>query len=108
MLTKRPTNVAQRLTGPPSRPKLMLLLQRQAGSTHLRARISSQGLEASVTRSAITTAVRADKQNWVAWTPEGFYGATTGAFGVLQWQVNHGFDAAADTVPVSAIPSPQA
>jgi hypothetical protein len=36
----------------------MLLLQRQAGSTHLRARISSQGLEASVTRSAITTAVR--------------------------------------------------
>jgi len=24
--------------------------------------------------------------------------------GMLQWQVNHGFDAAADTVPVSAIP----
>ena len=39
-----------------------------------------------------------------AWTPEGFYGATPGAFGVLQWQVNRGFDAAADTVPVSAIP----
>jgi WD40 repeat protein len=27
-----------------------------------------------------------------------------GAFGVLQWQVNRGFDAAADAVPVSAIP----
>src|SRR6267154_2484651 len=39
-----------------------------------------------------------------AWTPEGFYGATAGAFGVLQWQVNRGFDAAADAVPVSAIP----
>jgi uncharacterized caspase-like protein len=38
------------------------------------------------------------------WTPEGFYGATPGAFGVLQWQVNRGFDAAADTVPVNAIP----
>jgi WD40 repeat protein len=46
----------------------------------------------------------ADKQNWVAWTPEGFYGATAGAFGVLQWHVNRGFDAAADTVPVHTIP----
>jgi WD40 repeat protein len=48
--------------------------------------------------------VLADMENWVAWTPEGFYGATPGAFGVLQWHVNRGFDAAADTVPVSAIP----
>jgi hypothetical protein len=47
--------------------------------------------------------VLADTRNWVAWTPEGFYGATPGAFGVLQWQVNQGFDAAADTVPVNAI-----
>jgi WD40 repeat protein len=47
--------------------------------------------------------VLADKQNWVAWTPEGFYGATAGAFGLLQWHVNRGFDAAADTVPVNAI-----
>ena len=45
----------------------------------------------------------ADKQNWVAWTPEGFYGATPGAFGVLQWQVNRGFDEAAQAVPVSEI-----
>ena len=35
--------------------------------------------------------------------PEGFYGATPGAFGVLQWQVNRGFDAPADAVPVAAI-----
>jgi hypothetical protein len=48
--------------------------------------------------------VLADKQNWVAWTPEGFYGATPGAFGVLRWHVNRGFEAAAETVPVSAIP----
>ncbi len=31
-----------------------------------------------------------DKKNWVAWTPEGFYGATPGAFGVLKWHVNRG------------------
>ena len=31
-------------------------------------------------------------------------GPAPGAFGVLQWQINRGFDAAADTVPVSAIP----
>jgi WD40 repeat protein len=55
-------------------------------------------------RELLALYVLADKQNWVAWTPEGFYGATAGAFGVLQWQVNRGFDAAADTVPVSAIP----
>ncbi len=56
-------------------------------------------------RELLALYVLADKQDWVAWTPEGFYGATPGAFGVLQWQVNHGFDAAADTVPVNAIPS---
>jgi WD40 repeat protein len=56
-------------------------------------------------RELLALYVLADKQNWVAWTPEGFYGATAGAFGVLRWQVNRGFDAAADTVPVNAIPS---
>jgi WD40 repeat protein len=55
-------------------------------------------------RELLALFVLADKQNWVAWTPEGFYGATAGAFGVLQWQVSRGFDAAADTVPVHAIP----
>ncbi len=55
-------------------------------------------------RGLLALFVLADKYNWVAWTPEGFYGATPGAFGVLRWQVSHGFDAAADTMPVSAIP----
>jgi WD40 repeat protein len=55
-------------------------------------------------RELLALYVLADKQNWVAWTPEGFYGATAGAFSVLQWQVNRGFDAAAETVPVNAIP----
>ena len=48
--------------------------------------------------------VLGDQKNWVAWTPEGFYAATPGAYGVLRWQVNRGVDAAAETVPVSAIP----
>jgi WD40 repeat protein len=56
-------------------------------------------------RELLALFVLKDQQNWVAWTPEGFYGATPGAFGVLQWQVNRGFDAAAETVPVSDIPS---
>jgi Caspase domain len=54
-------------------------------------------------RELLALYVLGDKQNWVAWTPEGFYGATPGAFGVLRWHVNRGFDAAADTVPVHAI-----
>ena len=48
-------------------------------------------------RELLALFVLANKQDWVAWTPEGFYGATPGAFGALQWQVNRGFDAAADT-----------
>jgi WD40 repeat protein len=55
-------------------------------------------------RELLALYVLKDKQNWVVWTPEGFYDATPGAFGVLRWQVNRGFAAAADTVPVNAIP----
>src|SRR5262249_14362494 len=56
-------------------------------------------------RELLALYVLKDKENWVAWTPEGFYHATPGAFGVLQWQVNRGFDAAADTLPINAIPT---
>jgi hypothetical protein len=55
-------------------------------------------------RELVALQVLNDKKNWVAWTPEGFYGATPGAFGVLRWHVNRGNDAAGDAVPVSAIP----
>jgi hypothetical protein len=54
-------------------------------------------------RELLALMVLADKTNWVAWTPEGFYGATPGAFSVLRWQVNQEFDAA-ETVPASSIP----
>jgi WD40 repeat protein len=55
-------------------------------------------------RELLALYVLADKQNWVAWTPEGFYGATAGAFSVLHWHVNRGLDAAADAVSVNMIP----
>jgi Caspase domain/WD domain, G-beta repeat len=45
----------------------------------------------------------ADRTNWVAWTPEGFYAATAGAQGVLRWHVNRGWDPA-DSVAVEDIP----
>ena len=54
-------------------------------------------------RELLALYVLQNKQDWVAWTPEGFYDATPGALEVLHWQVNRGFDAAADTVHVSAI-----
>jgi Caspase domain/WD domain, G-beta repeat len=56
-------------------------------------------------RELLALYVLPDRQNWVAWTPEGFYGATPGAFGALQWHVNQGFDAAARAVPISEIHS---
>ena len=55
-------------------------------------------------RELLALQVLSDKANWVAWTPEGFYDATPGAFGVLRWHVNRGPDAAADAIPVSEIP----
>ncbi len=55
-------------------------------------------------RELLALQVLSDKTNWVAWTPEGFYDATPGAFGVLRWHVNRGPDAAADAIPVSEIP----
>jgi WD40 repeat protein len=55
-------------------------------------------------RELLALKVLNDKKNWVAWTPEGFYDATPGAFGVLKWHVNRGNDAAANAVPVSEIP----
>jgi len=45
----------------------------------------------------------ADRSNWVAWTPEGFYAATAGAQGVLRWHVNRGWEPA-DSVAVEDIP----
>jgi hypothetical protein len=55
-------------------------------------------------RELLALQVLNDKKNWVAWTPEGFYDATPGAFGVLRWHVNRGNDSVADALPVSAIP----
>jgi uncharacterized caspase-like protein len=44
----------------------------------------------------------ADRSNWVAWTPEGFYAATAGAHGVLPWHVNRGWGPA-DSVPIENV-----
>lgn len=46
----------------------------------------------------------ADRANWVAWTPDGFYAATPGARGILRWHVNQGWDRAARAVPVENMP----
>ena len=55
-------------------------------------------------RELLALQLLSDKKNLVAWTPEGFYDATAGAYGVLKWHVNRGNEAAADTVHISAIP----
>jgi WD40 repeat protein len=45
-----------------------------------------------------------DRTNWVAWTPEGVYASTPGAYGVLRWLVNRGGEAPAEAIPVADIP----
>jgi hypothetical protein len=45
-----------------------------------------------------------DQQDWVAWTPEGYYASTQGANRFLKWHVNHGWDALAEGVLVDDIP----
>lgn len=44
-----------------------------------------------------------DRKNWVAWTPEGFYAATAGAYGLLRWHINHGMHAPAEAISVDEI-----
>jgi len=46
----------------------------------------------------------ASRRDWVAWTPEGFYAASPGARDVLRWHVNHGWDEAAESMPLEALP----
>ncbi len=55
-------------------------------------------------RELLALQVLNDKKNWVAWTPDGFYDATSGAFGVLKWHKNGGSDSAGDATPVYEIP----
>jgi WD40 repeat protein len=45
----------------------------------------------------------ADRKNWVAWTPEGFYEATPDAHNVIKWQVNYGQDTAPYSVPLDEL-----
>jgi WD40 repeat protein len=45
-----------------------------------------------------------DQQDWIAWTPEGYYASTQGAKKFLKWHVNHGWDGLAEGVPVDDIP----
>ena len=46
----------------------------------------------------------ADRERWVAWTPEGYYAASAapGTGSVLGWHVNRGWDKAADFYPITA------
>jgi DNA-binding beta-propeller fold protein YncE len=55
-------------------------------------------------RELLALFLLADRTNWVAWTPEGVYAATPGAYGVLRWHVNRGWDAPAEAIPVAEIP----
>ena len=55
-------------------------------------------------REILALQVLSDKKNWVAWTPEGFYDATPGAFGVLRWHINRGPEMAAEAIPIHLIP----
>jgi WD40 repeat protein len=55
-------------------------------------------------RELLALQVFSNKTDWVLWTPEGFYAATTGAREFLKWVTNHGPDEAARTSAVSAIP----
>lgn len=43
----------------------------------------------------------ADKERWVAWTPQGHYMASPGGEDLIGWQVNRGFDEAPEYFPAS-------
>jgi WD40 repeat protein len=55
-------------------------------------------------RELLALDVLPNRTDWVLWTPEGYYEATSGAEDVLKWVTNHGPDSAATALPVSALP----
>lgn len=54
-------------------------------------------------RELLALQVLPNRQDWVLWTPEGFYQATDGAQDVLKWVTNHGPDHEATAIPVSKV-----
>lgn len=42
-----------------------------------------------------------DQKRWVAWTPTGYYDASSGGEDLIGWHINHGEDTAADFFPAS-------
>jgi WD40 repeat protein len=44
----------------------------------------------------------ADRERWVAWTPEGYYASSPGTGSLLGWHVNRGWDRPADFYPITA------
>jgi WD40 repeat protein len=45
--------------------------------------------------------IHPDGQRWVAWTPQGYYDASTSGDELIGWHINHGYDRAPDFHPVS-------
>ena len=45
--------------------------------------------------------IHPDGNRWIAWTPQGYYDASTGADNLIGWHINHGYDRAPDFFPVS-------
>jgi WD40 repeat protein len=43
---------------------------------------------------------------WVVWTPQGFYDASLGADDLIGWHINHGYDRVPDFYPVSQFRGP--
>ena len=43
----------------------------------------------------------ADRKRWVLWTPSGYYDASPGGEDLIGWQVNNGYENAADFFPVA-------
>jgi WD40 repeat protein len=52
-------------------------------------------------KEVLSLFIHPDGKRWIAWTPEGYYDATSGADELIGWHVNHGLDRPPDFYPVS-------
>ncbi len=50
------------------------------------------------TRELLVTIFRGAGGDWAIWTPQGYYASSPGADNIVGWQINKGFDKAADWV----------
>ena len=75
--------------------------RRQGACSPPTATAPSAGIVSVTAQELLALFVHAKDRRWVAWTPKGYYTASTGGEEMIGWHVNRGWNEAADYFPAA-------